>query len=552
MDEGFGISGARAAPAAAGDAPGAGLDGNADQPSVYDSSFPSRVAAFLRFTPVIDAVQGARRRDWPDHTYDIVTLTLTAIDYVVSRQGFEFEATRDDVVAALRELAEKAAPERGGDEHLDVAEFVVDALLNRAAAYGEFRYVASDYSSHDDGHRQREVAFSLLIAHDHPGRSENVLRATKDAVNALIGGLDFDVEDEQVATELMLERQLARNAFDSALKSAERARLLSVGLAAELEQVIKQTRRDIGGIEEQWAQAVPDKLDGARRHIRDRLNSERMLLGRAREALSSSEQRVRTPARRIVHLLDECRRRHEALHQRVIDARGVFLDEQARQSFRPPAAITLPDPCQDVLMPALELGCTAAETLAEHFLVALSGPRSPRLPRLYRVIDDLWSQQRATPVHGRVDEAIDLMDPPSPLIAPAAVEIAAQAVARVGLPARLSTLVTACLEHPSASTSSLRQQAAEALALAVLWAFSPEDADDDEGRIAEDLMARILGPRAAVDTDGIVLRLPGWSGDDVIVARTENELADAAPGPTTATARPPADVLTNDPSRGTV
>ena len=34
-----------------------------------------------------------------------------------------------------------------------------------------------------------------------------MLRATADAINALIGGLDFDVEDEQVATEIILQRQ---------------------------------------------------------------------------------------------------------------------------------------------------------------------------------------------------------------------------------------------------------------------------------------------------------------------------------------------------------
>jgi hypothetical protein len=39
-----------------------------------------------------------------------------------------------------------------------------------------------------------------------------------------IGGLNFDVEDEQVATELVLERQLQRNALDSAVASAEKVR----------------------------------------------------------------------------------------------------------------------------------------------------------------------------------------------------------------------------------------------------------------------------------------------------------------------------------------
>jgi hypothetical protein len=49
---------------------------------------------------------------WADGAYDVVTLALTAIDLVVSRQGFEEEATRGDVVSALTGLAALAAPDR--------------------------------------------------------------------------------------------------------------------------------------------------------------------------------------------------------------------------------------------------------------------------------------------------------------------------------------------------------------------------------------------------------------------------------------------------------
>jgi hypothetical protein len=170
--------------------------------SAYESSFPARVAAFLRFSPIIEMAQSARRRDWPADTYDIVTLALAAIDMVVARQGLDLEATRDDVVAALRELSYRAAPERPAEEHRQVAAFVIDSLLNRHGRDGPFRYVTSDYTGEDGRHRRREVPFSLLVERDDAVRDENVLRATPDAVNALIGGLDFDVEDEQVATEL--------------------------------------------------------------------------------------------------------------------------------------------------------------------------------------------------------------------------------------------------------------------------------------------------------------------------------------------------------------
>lgn len=85
--------------------------------SVYEPSFPARVAAFLRFSPMIEAVQSARRRGWPEGGYDVVTLALAAIDLVVARQGFEEEATRGDVVSALTSLASLACPDRPAAEH---------------------------------------------------------------------------------------------------------------------------------------------------------------------------------------------------------------------------------------------------------------------------------------------------------------------------------------------------------------------------------------------------------------------------------------------------
>jgi hypothetical protein len=101
--------------------------------SVYEASFPPRVAAFLRYSPVIEAAQAARRRGWADEVYDIVTLGLTAIDLVVSRQGFEEEATRADVVSALTGLPRAgellASGEKIAQEHLGLQTLLRDSTL---------------------------------------------------------------------------------------------------------------------------------------------------------------------------------------------------------------------------------------------------------------------------------------------------------------------------------------------------------------------------------------------------------------------------------------
>jgi hypothetical protein len=172
------------------------------------------VRVLLRARPVADAADNATRQTWGEQGYDVVTLALAAIDTVIARQGFDDEVTYDEAVAGL---AADAHPERTFDEHIAVARYVVDALLNRRKREAPFSYQVSIFGRSEDGsvrHRLTPVEFRLLTEHEDHGRGVNVLRASTDAINALVGGLEFDVEDEQAAIELMLVRQLERGAFN--------------------------------------------------------------------------------------------------------------------------------------------------------------------------------------------------------------------------------------------------------------------------------------------------------------------------------------------------
>jgi hypothetical protein len=497
----------------------------------FDRSFPVRVAALLRSRPISDLATNAPRHGLPPDTYDVATLALAAIDIVIAQQGFDDEATYEQVVEQLQTLAAKAAPHRPGEEHGRVARYTVNGLLNRSGREVPFTYRISDYSS-APGHSQRQVQFRLLVEREDPARDEVILNATGDAINALVGGLEFEVEDEQVANETLLERQLARGAFDAAERAAVRARLLSVSLTDQLQTLLRQTRRDLHSVLADWTTDVPQTLDQARDHIRARVDAEHRLLTKVRESVSSEDDAVSVASARIVALLDESRRRHELLHGQVIDARAVFLEEQDRQSFRPPVRGYLPDLGREVLDPLLHLDTATAAEVTAGWLADLGGPRPPRVPRLYRVIDDWWTQPDAAEVAGDplADEE-DVVEVEEPVIRPSAVAAAARAVQQVGLPARLSALIAACLHDPATPEPADRRQAAELTGLAALWCFSAEDGEDGS---RSDLATRVFGDRAAVDADDVRLRLPGWSGDDLIVAPHQDALATADPVPVTA------------------
>jgi hypothetical protein len=502
--------------------------GTAAIQGVAETSFPARVAALLRSRPIADAADGASRQDWPEDAYDISTLSLAAIDLVIAQQGFEHEMTYEDVLVGLTALARRASPNRPADEHHRVATFVIDALLNRAGRGEEFSYRISDYATEPGGHRTRQVRFRLLEEREDPVRGEPVLRATRDAINALIGGLEFDVDDEQIANEILLERQLAKGAFDAAERAATIARLLSVSLGEELSDLIKETRRDLRTVLDQWVETVPRRLDEARAHIQSRLEVEHRLQDKVHESFDISDLDVAASAARIDGMLAECQQRHEALHRQVIRARSVFLTEQNRQSFRPSVVGYLPDLGEEILRPLLGMGTAGAAEVTGRWLSDVAGPSLVPIPRLYQVIADLWTVREA-PLAAPNDVDDEVGDEDVPVITEQMIATAERAVARVGLPARVSALVAACLTDDQADANE-RQEAAQIVALATLWCFSPEDDDTLDGS-AVDLTRRVLGARAAADTDGTPIRLDGWDGDDLIVAAYADALENADPQP---------------------
>jgi hypothetical protein len=507
--------------------------------AVLDPSFADRVAALTRSRPIIDGLRASAAYPvWPENLYDVATFALAVIDMVISRQGFDDEVTPEEATRYLTTLASAAAPQRPADEFEKAARYTLDILLNRANHCRKFSYQISDYSP--GGHLQREVTFRLLELKEDPSRGVTVLNATADAINALVGGLEFDVTDEQVANEAMLERQLARGAFAAAEKAAIKHRVLSMKLAEQIQSVLNDTRRDLRSVLQLWEVEMPTRLDEARQHIVDRLNTERRLAGKARESLESDDPNVRATAARISVTLDDCFRRHQMLLTKVIGARQVFFDEQDRQSFRAPSLGLSVDLLEDVFDPFWALPAPLAQPLAEQWLVHVTGPRPPRLPDLGRLVNELLdTRRRPEPPHETVDaEEIEAAEPQT---IPAHVREASVTIAAaVGLPARTSTLIVACLSAETALPDPAeRLQAADLVALVALWCFAPSESTNEDGppimsRTSIELATAMFGDQAVSGTDGTALALPGWSGDDLIVAAHVDQFANATPpAPTT-------------------
>lgn len=489
---------------------------------VLDATFADRVAALMRSRPIIDSLHNAVHQTWPADLYDLATFALASIDLVISRQGFEDEVTQEEAIRYIATLAATAAPEQPHDEHEKVALYTINVLVNRPNHGLKFSYEISDFT--EDGHFRRDVKFWLLRLREDPARGISVLNASPDAINALVGGLEFDVADEQVANEAMLERQLARGAFAAAEKAANLHRALSLKFTQEIQVILKDTQRDLRSVLDRWAEEVPERLDQARDHIQERLNKEYRLLVKARESLEVDDPEVRAAAARIARMLDECHHRHQVLHQKVMGARSVFLHEQDRQSFRPPSLGLSVDIAADIFEPFWNLPVPSAQTLADEWLVHITGPCPPRIPDLGRIVTDMLDTRRRRELIEEPVESETIAEPDPPAVAQHVRNAAIRIVAEIGLPVRVSTLIVACLAADQALPDlSERLQAADLITLAALWCFAPDDSHDendpsDTPRASVELAAVLFGDRAISDTDGTPLTLRGWAGDDLIVA----------------------------------
>ena len=98
------------------------------------------------------------------------------------------------------------------------------------------------------------------------------------------------------------------------------------------------------------------------------------------------------PRRGSLGLLTECSRRHESLHRQVIAARECSCRSRTGRRSGRRRSDYLPDISGEILAPLPEApDSDSALGVTDRWLSDITGPRPPKLPRLYRLVDDLWA-----------------------------------------------------------------------------------------------------------------------------------------------------------------
>lgn len=488
--------------------PDAGMRPHAQAQDLWPADLTRRLRVLLHTLPLDALRRGDTMRDPELRHYDSLGLALRLLDLVIDRLGLEREADRENVTRTLSPVLAAMDAAAGipvsPERHDLMIDKVLGGMRNDSDARRPFR---EEYAAIDEqGEARRHVVeFRLLADAFHPSGG-TVLRPSDEACNLYLRLLDVDIEDAQAATEAVVESQIARGRFDEAVHSARQARIQSVRFREKVSQILNDTRRDIDRVD--WTEEVPRTLDESLAHLDRRVAVERGILASADERLDripDDEPRSRQAIAQVADLTRDCLKRHAELHGKLIGARNVFLDAQARQAFAPGPSRPLPDLANEVLEPLLRLSVTAAEGLIELGFPTLVGPKTPTLASLPDLVGWMLQPRRPAPRREVPVEPVDATDLEAELrrFPPEVREQAESVFSSVDGEARLSDLLA------GARDAGAPEQVLEVISLVALLGFSRED------RLTA-LVASEPVPRGHLED-------PLFYGDDLLVSLTKEE-----------------------------
>ncbi|HEX5050643.1 MAG TPA: hypothetical protein VFZ65_02615 [Planctomycetota bacterium] len=415
-------------------------------------------------------------RDPEFRHYDSLALALLILDTVIDHLGLEQEADRDvlarKLAPVLTSMDAAAGIPPSPERHEQMLDKLLGGLRNDGDARRPFReeYITIEP---DGTAPKRALEFRLLFDAFHPS-GHTVQRPSNEACNLYLRLLDLEVEDAQAAAEAVVESQLARGRFDEAVHTARQARIQSVRFRDKVQQILRDTRRDVDRVD--WKIEVPRMLNESLAHLERRLKVEQGILDAAEERLevmSEDDADARRAVAQVAELTRDCQMSHTELHGQLIGARTVFLDAQARQCFAPSPSRPLPDLTDDVLEPLLCQPVAAANRILDQGFPLLVGPRVPVAASLRALVEWMLQPRRPQPRLEIPVEPVDATDVELELqrYPPEVRAAAGSLLGDCGGEERLSELLV------RARASGADDAVLEALALLALQGFSVEGRD---------------------------------------------------------------------------
>lgn len=312
---------------------------------------------------------------------DFRLLCLRIIDATIERMGLGFGASRKDIIAEVKPLVQKADPEINGDDAAAIVELAIEELLNERNRRQKFQ---ERYSTIEEGELiARTFNFHLLEEVSPDGNI--YLQVTTEGIHLYAGMLGYNIEDAQVANEVVLQYQIARGRLNDAVQTAREAEFRSIQLEQQIQALIHAAQRDIRQVN--WLQHALSYLADAREHINQRLQTEKQILNALEEKFVVAGLEDLPHLATLKNQVNRCIERHMKLHYTVMAANPEYLSQQLQQSFTVRPFSRLPEIDREVLQPALKMAISDLDGATDCFVRSIGRLRQPQVFTLRTALD---------------------------------------------------------------------------------------------------------------------------------------------------------------------
>jgi hypothetical protein len=354
----------------------------------WEKALPSRIRTLLLTSPLhrMESTKGHRMAELLKQ--DLRMLALRVMDATIERMGLGYGAAREAIISEIVPLAQKADETLSLEDARAVVEIVIEGLLNEGERRQAFR---EPYASVESGGvTWREFSFNLL---EEFSPDDNVyLRVTVEGIHLYTGMLGFNIEDAQVANEVVLQYQISRGRLSDAVQTAREAEFRSIQYDAQIQGLLNAARRDIHQVD--WVKDALSAIGAARDHILQRLSIEKQILDAIEEKYESAHREEIQQLTALKQQVNRCMVRHMQLHKLLISVNPDYLDEQLQQGFTVSGFNPLPNIDKEIFQPALMFTVGQLKGSATGMIGAFAPPQPPHLFSLELLIEKLTAPIR--------------------------------------------------------------------------------------------------------------------------------------------------------------
>lgn len=474
-------------------------------PSAWSEEITHRQKVLLHAEPIFRLKIRGDARLTDEHElghYDSTALVFKIFDLVLETMGLESELDMGGLAHAvgplLRAMDEAAGKEPDPERHERAVRRVLDWLLNEDARREPFQVQYTDFGPGLEA--ETRLMPVTLMTEQFTSTGNGVPRLSPEAMNLYLNAINFPIEDRELAFAAMIRAQIDRGRLTEAEHSARAALALSIQLREQIETVLRATQRDIRQVD--WETDVPEKLQAAMDHVKQRVLADRDITAAAEDKLNnlppgSAEAQQMA---RIILLVELAFKQHVRLEERLIVALPTFLDEHARQAFSPRRGAAALDLAREVLEPLMRLTRAQALDITEPLVGVYSPISVPTVFWLEGLVTQLLQPRREVREH--------VVEMPEREIQPVGEEplrfdaetwaAAGKWLDAVQTPTRLSDLIK------QARAGEAGDAVVELVALRTLFLYAPD------GESSDRLMAEKTGER---------FKLGAYQGDNLMLRR---------------------------------